>query len=54
MVVVPVRAKECGDSTLSHGAHMLKMRDGNFLEVDDACDEAREMIGLCSASDEKN
>ena len=54
MVLVRVRAKECGDSTLSHdGAHMWTMCDGDFLEVDDACDDAREMIGPDSVDDAK-
>ena len=49
-----LRAKECGDSTLSHdGAHMWTMCDGDFLEVDDACDDAREMIGPDSVDDAK-
>ena len=54
MVLVRVRAKECGDSTLSHdGAHMWTMCDGDFLEVDDACDDAREIIGPDSVNDAK-
>lgn len=54
MVLVCVRAKEYGDSTLSHdGAHMWTMCDGDFLEVDDACDDAREMIGPDSVDDAK-
>ena len=54
MVLVRVRAKECGDSTLSHdGAHMWTMCDGDFLEVDDACDDAREIIGPDSVDDAK-